>query len=164
MHVPPRGSSAISLAFLRLTALTDGPAALKCVLEDASVHVLQGPSRGNPTREAREERASLEPSLQGLHHRVGGRLTLDVRVCSQDDLTDLRGAHPLHQRRDRELFSLSAFSWVQRAHEHVIDALEGSGALDRFDMSRLFHHADERDVTLRIGTDRARVALRDVAT
>src|SRR5688500_12103326 len=67
-----------------------------------------------------------------------GRLAFDVRIGGQNDLFDLSLAHSGEQALDFQLVGTDPLQRRQRAHQHVIDALEVARLLDGRDVLWLF--------------------------
>ena len=73
------------------------------------------------------------------------------------------GRHALQQLVDAQVAGIDAVERRERAAEHVVEAAELGGALERDDVDGLLDDADERVVAARVAADRADLVLGQVA-
>ena len=100
--------------------------------------------------------------LQQFGQIDGGRFTFDVRVGGENHFPHLVAAHSLQQTFYMQVVWPYPFERRQRAHEHVIGALEIPCLLDRRHVVRIFDHADQLPVSSGIGAIETGIAGGDV--
>ena len=78
------------------------------------------------------------------------------------DIPDMGDLLKQAQKMQQQLLGPHSLDRVDGALEHVVPAAELLGLLDRDDVARLLHDADERGVTALVETQAAQLALGDV--
>src|SRR5690606_4694144 len=87
---------------------------------------------------------------------------LQVGVGGDDQLGHRPVREALHQLADAQVVRADALDGADRAAEHVVAAPELAGLLDRDDVLRLLHDADDVGVAARVAADPALRLFRDV--
>lgn len=82
--------------------------------------------------------------FEPLREVVGRRLTLDVRVGGDDDLTGWRSLDTALQLNYSQLGGANPLEWRDRPLEDMVEALKLPAALDGEHVERLLHDADHR--------------------
>src|SRR5574337_322110 len=123
------------------------------------VGVLQVTAHRQAASDSRDPNGERFQQTREVHRR---RLTLDVRIRGQDHLFDLPSIQALQKGLGRKLVGTTSLQRRQRPPQYVVPSLEAGSLLDSPQVVGLFHHAQRRSVSSRVGADGALLALRDV--
>lgn len=107
-----------------------------------------------------------DPQSHRLDHACqvgGGGLALQIGVRGQDQFGDRSVGETGKQLANPQVVGAHALNGADGPAEHVVAAPELAGPLDRDDILRLLHHADDRLVAARVAADVALLLLRDIA-
>src|SRR5574337_624786 len=123
------------------------------------VGVLQVTAHRQAASDSRDPNGERFQQTREVHRR---RLALDVRIRGQDHLFDLPSIQALQKGLGRELVWTTPLQRRQRPPQYVVPSLEAGSLLDSPQVVGLFHHAQRRSVSSRVGANGALLALRDV--
>jgi hypothetical protein len=150
--------AAEALLPLETSDASDLAAPLERLVHRHFVGVFKVAAHGNAHRDAGYPDAKR---LEQPRQVDGGGFALDIRVRRQDHLghavPDAR-----QQALDLQLVRPDALQRRQRAHQHVIHALEVARLLDSRDIRGLFDDADDVMIPVHVAAERAGVDVGDV--
>lgn len=138
--------------------LLEGAAILQGATEGDFVGVFEIATGGQPA--CRPGHIHAERREEPVYIR-SGRFTRHVEVHGQNDLGRLFGFDPLKEFLDLQLFRSDSFDGRNRAVQHVIATVIGTGSFERDQIERLLNDAD-RCGSGSIGADGAGILLGDV--
>src|SRR5688500_6965299 len=101
--------------------------------------------------------------FQAIGDVVRRRLALDGSVEGKDDFLDLALAGALEELRQIEILGPAPLDGRKRAAQHMVERVDGAGALERPEISHLLDDTDDGAIAASIAAKGAGVDCIDIA-